>query len=130
MTQTARQPGWDKQAINQIARDLYDGLDGMFEAHGWTTDGRVISQIAPTKVVQTYGSVDSFVRAHEGGVAGNAMLDPKAAILSDPPDVWIKSFYGFSPEDWGFLGYSDPWKVDRFLKESRSKSLDLNNLLI
>lgn len=55
-----RQPGWDKRAINQIASDLYDGLGPMFEAHGWATDGRVISQIAPTKVVQTYGSVEAF----------------------------------------------------------------------
>jgi hypothetical protein len=123
MTQTARQPGWDKQAINQIARDLYDGLDGMFEAHGWTTDGRVISQIAPTKVVQTYGSVDSFVRAHEGGVAGNAMLDPKAAILSDPPDVWITSYYGFTPESWGFLGFTKEWMRERFLRESKPGAL-------
>ena len=75
------------QAVNQIARDLYGGLEGMFERHGWTTDGRVISQIAPTKVVQTYGSVEGFVRAHEHGVDGNPTLDPKAAILSDPPEV-------------------------------------------
>lgn len=118
-----RQPGWDKQAINQIARDLYDGLDGMFEAHGWTTDGRVISQIAPTKVVQTYGSIDAFVKAHEGGVAGNAMLDPKAAILSDPPEVWLTSLYGFTTESWGFLGFTDPKMRTGFLKASKPGAL-------
>lgn len=91
MAREERQPGWDKRAINDIARVEYGGLNGMFEAHGWVTDGRVISQIAPTKVVQTYGSVEAFVKAHEDGMAGNAMLDPKVAILSDPPEVWLTS---------------------------------------
>ena len=67
MTEPNRQPGWDKRAINQLAHDQYGGLDGMFEAHGWNAAGRVISQIAPTKVVETYGSVEGFVKAHEGG---------------------------------------------------------------
>ena len=123
MTQAGRQPGWDKQAINQIASDLYGGLNGMFEAHGWTTDGRVISQIAPTKAVQTYGSVDSFVKAHESGIAGNAMLDPKSAILSDPPEVWLTSLYGFTTESWGFLGFTDPKMRTGFLNGSKPGAL-------
>jgi hypothetical protein len=118
-----RQPGWDKQAINRIANDEYGGLQAMFEAHGWATDGRVISQIAPTKIVGTYGSVEAFERAHEHGVASNAMLDPKAAILSDPPDVWLTSLYGFTPGSWGFLGWSDERMRTSFLKQSRPGAL-------
>lgn len=123
MTQAARQPGWDKQAINQIARDLYDGLNGMFEAHGWITDGRVISQIAPTKVVQTYGSVDSFVKAHADGRDLNPILDIEAAFKSDPPQVFLKSFHGFTPESWGFLGFTEAFARDKFVRESKPGAL-------
>lgn len=123
MTEPNRQPGWDKRAINQIASDLYEGLGPMFEAHGWTTDGRIISQIAPTKVVQTYGSVEAFVRAHEDGREWNAMLDPLAAIKADPPQVFLKSFHGFDPETWGFLGYTDASSREKFVRESKPGAL-------
>lgn len=118
-----RQPGWDKQAINRIACDLYGGLGPMFEAHGWATDGRVISQIAPTKVVQTYGSVEAFERAHQDGREWNAMLDPLAAIKADPPQVFLKSFHGFDPETWGFLGYTDASSRKKFVRESKPGAL-------
>lgn len=118
-----RQPGWDKKAINQIATEEYGGLGGLFEAHSWTSDGRIISQIAPTKVVETYGSVDAFVRAHQHGTEGNALLNPRAAIASEPPDVWLTSYYGFAPEEWGFLGFTlERWRK-RFLRESRPGAL-------
>lgn len=118
-----RSPGWDKREINQIAAQQYGGLSGLFAAHDWTTDGRVISQIAPTKVVETYGSVDGFVKAHANGIAGNAMLSPDAAINADPPDVWLTSYYGFAPEEWGCLGFTvEGWRK-RFLRESRPGAL-------
>lgn len=120
---TSRQPGWDKQAINQIARDEYGGLSQMFEDHGWTTNGRVISQIAPTKVVQAYGSVDSFVKAHTDGRAFNPMIDVGAAFKSDPPQVFIKSFHGFTPENWGFLGFTETFARDKFVRESKPGAL-------
>lgn len=119
MIQLNRQPGWDKRAINQIARDEYGGLDAMFEAHGWTSNGRMISQIAPTKVVQTYGSVDSFVKAHTDGRALNPMLDVEAAFKADPPQVFLKSFHGFTPENWGFLGFTEAFARDKFVRESK-----------
>ncbi|GAA4642367.1 hypothetical protein GCM10023115_05360 [Pontixanthobacter gangjinensis] len=123
MKQESRQPGWDKQAINQIARDEYGGLDAMFEAHGWTTNGRVISQIAPTKVVQTYGSVDSFVKAHADGQALNPILNVEAAFKTDPPQVFLKSFHGFTPENWGFLGFTEAFARDKFVRESKPGAL-------
>lgn len=123
MSKQDRSPGWDKQAINRIASDIYGGLGAMFEAHGWTTDGRVISQIAPTKAVQTYGSVEAFVRAHEDGREGNAMLDPLAAIRAGPPQVFLKSFHGFDPETWGFLGYTEASSREKFVRESKPGAL-------
>lgn len=119
MTDQSRGPGWDKQAVNQIARNEYGGLEAMFDAHGWDTDGRVISQIAPTKVVETYGSVDSFVKAHADGRSLNPMLDVEAAFKSDPPQVFLKSFHGFTPESWGFLGFTENFAREKFVRESK-----------
>ena len=123
MNQGKRQPGWDKQAINQIANDEYGGLDAMFEAHGWTTNGRIISQTAPTKVVQTYGNVEAFVKAHADGQALNPMLDVEAAFKTDPPQVFLKSFHGFTPENWGFLGFTEAFARDKFVRESKPGAL-------
>ncbi|MFN3817378.1 hypothetical protein [Blastomonas sp.] len=123
MIEPTRGPGWDKQAVNRIAKDHYGSLDKMFQAHGWTLDGRVISQIAPTKVVQTYGSIAAFERAHENGLAGNAMLNPVAAIESEPPDVWLTSYYGYDPENWGLLAFTKPEDRDKFLRESKPGAL-------
>lgn len=123
MNDPARAPGWDKQAVNQIARDEYGGLDAMFEAHGWITDGRVISQIAPTKVVETYGSIDSFARAHKDGRALNPLVDIQAAFETDPPQVFLKSFHGFTPEIWGFLGFTEAFARDKFVRESKPGAL-------
>lgn len=123
MTDQDRSPGWDKREVNRIARDLYGGLGSLFDAHGWATDGRVISQIAPTKVVQTYGSVEAFGRAHADGVDHNPMLNPMAAIEGDPPEVWLTSLYGFTTESWGFLGFTDVRMRTAFLNKSKSGAL-------
>lgn len=124
MTSFSRQPGWDKQAVNGIAADQYGGLAEMFAAHGWVkNDNNTYGQVAPSRVTATYGSVDAFVRAHENGRAGNALLDPLAAVNADPPQVFLKSFYGFTPETWGFLGYTDPTMRDWFLRESKPGAL-------
>lgn len=124
MTKFSRQPGWDKQAVNGIARAEYGGLAEMFAAHGWVkNDNNTYGQVAPSRVTVTYGSVAAFVRAHENGRAGNALLDPLAAVDADPPQVFLKSFYGFTPETWGFLGYTDPAMRDWFLRESKPGAL-------
>jgi hypothetical protein len=120
---TDHKPGWDKAAIGKIAKDAYGGYPALFDAHGWSTDGKMTSQIAPTRVVETYGSVEAFVRAHKAGVEGNALLNPSAAIASDPPDVWLKSFYGFAPEEWGCLAFSSANDRSRFLRDSRPGAL-------
>lgn len=120
---TDRKPGWDKAAIGKIAKDTYGGYPALFDAHDWSTDGKFTSQIAPTRVVETYGSVEAFERAHDAGVEGNALLDPKAAFASDPPDVWLKGFYGFAPEEWGCLAFTSADDRRRFLRDSRPGAL-------
>lgn len=46
------------------------------------------------------------------------MMDPLDAIRRDPPNVWLTSFYGFSPGSWGYLGFSTPGQRTGFLKRS------------
>ena len=119
----SRTPGWDKAEVNKIANEQYGGLQQMFAAHGWETGDRIISQVQAQRAVQEYGSVEAFVRAHSDGRGLNPVLDPIAAIRSDPPQVFLKSFHGFTPETWGFLGYSDEFKRDRFVEMSKPGSL-------
>lgn len=123
MTELDRSPGWDRRAIMRIASEQYGNLEGMFVAHGWDSGGRIISQVAPTLVVETYGSVEAFERAHNAGRTGNAILDPWAAIDDDPPNVWLTSFYGFDPDEWGFLGFSDESMRASFLRRSAPGAL-------
>lgn len=123
MSGSARTPGWDKRAVNGIAADQYGGLGAMFSAHGWEKGDLTFGQIAPTRVKDTYGSVEAFVKAHADGRHLNPILDPLAAIRADPPEVFLKSFYGFTPETWGFLGYTASHMRDRFLRESKPGAL-------
>lgn len=109
-----RSPGWDRRAINRIAIEYYDGLEGMFEAHGWDRSGRTFGQIAPTRVVETYGSVESLCLEHPLP----RLLTFQEALEADPPQVWIKSFYGFYPEAWGMLGYTQDYMRESFIKRT------------
>lgn len=51
------------------------------------------------------------------------LIDPVAVIEGDDPDVWLTSFYGFAPRNWGFLGFSDPRMLTRFRRESNPGAL-------
>ena len=119
MRDSDRAPGWDRQAVMRIANEHYGSLDGMFAAHGWNAGDRVTSQIAPSLVVDAYRSVAQFVVDHDART-----LPGLEEVLNDnEPDVWLTSFYGFAPRNWGFLGFTVPWMRDRFLRESRLGSL-------
>lgn len=119
----ARQPGWDAQAIRDVASAQYGGMKELFEAHGWPERGSDMMPAQGRRVLQTYGSTSAFVKAHQDGRELNPILDPMAAIRSDPSQVFLKSFYGFTPETWGFLGYTQPHMRDRFLRESKPGAL-------
>jgi len=123
MKEMKRPPGWDKQAVNRIANEQYGDLEAMFEAHGWVKGNKTFGQIAPTWVVQTYGSVEAFVEAHDNGLEKNALHNPFAAIESDPPNVWLTSFYGFAPRNWGFLGFTTEIMRKSFVRRSKAGAL-------
>ncbi|MBW4331388.1 hypothetical protein KY084_10945 [Stakelama sp. CBK3Z-3] len=118
MTAQDRAPGWDKQAINSIAARDYGGLERMFEAHDWDAGGRLYGQIAPSRVVEIYGSVAAFEAAHPA-----EWPDPVDVIDQDQPDVWLTSYYGFAPESWGLLGFTQEWMRRDFLDNSRPGAL-------
>ena len=42
---------------------------------------------------------------------------PKEQILSDNPNVWITSFWGWSPDGWGCVSFSDKSRVPTVIKE-------------
>ena len=119
MNYEKREPGWDKRAVNGIAKSYYGDLEAMFDAHGWDKGNKTFGQIAPTLVVNTYGSIDKFVQDHPP----LQTMSPRAAILSSPPNVWLTSFYGFTPEDWGMLGFSNNGQRNHFVRETEPGAL-------
>lgn len=119
MSSGKREPGWDKKAVNGIAKSHYGDLEAMFDAHGWDKGDKTVGQIAPTLVVSTYGSIEKFVSEHPP----LQVMSPRAAILSSPPNVWLTSFYGFKPETWGFLGFSNDGQRKRFIRETEPGAL-------
>lgn len=118
MTDANRPPGWDRQAIMAIASRDYGGLPALFAQHGWDPGEKSLSQIVSTLVVGTYGSVESFERAHPA-----ELPDPVQVIESADPDVWLTSYYGFSPDSWGLLGFTKEWMRRDFLANSKPGAL-------
>tara|TARA_R110000868_G_scaffold63841_5_gene192211 strand:+ start:1410 stop:2363 length:954 start_codon:yes stop_codon:yes gene_type:complete len=50
-------------------------------------------------------------------------VSPWEAIKSTPPNVWLTSFYGFSPSAWGFLGFSNDGQRKHFTRETEPGAL-------
>ncbi len=59
-------PGWDAQAISEIASRHYGGFAQMFEKHGWPERGSDMMRKVQTRVKEEYGSIAEFVAKHEG----------------------------------------------------------------
>lgn len=43
-------------------------------------------------------------------------LAPRSNALPGDRDVWLTSFWGFAPNEWGCIGFSDEARRERFLK--------------
>jgi len=50
-------------------------------------------------------------------------LQPDPTKLPDGREVWLTSFWGFDPSQWGCIGFADEAKRTRFLTQSRPGSL-------
>lgn len=48
---------------------------------------------------------------------------PADQILTEPPNVWLTSFYGFAPEIWGFIGWTKAGQRERFIQNSKPGAL-------
>lgn len=112
-------PGGDAQAIQRIASAYYGSYTNMFERHGWPERGDKIMSSVQSHVVETYGSVRAFEEEH----AGTDLMFPMEAIKSDPPNVWLTSFYGFGPRNWGYLGFTQEGRRRSFLRDSSPGAL-------
>lgn len=115
MRNPTRQPGWDATAIRDIADGHYGGFAEMFEAHGWPERGAQMMPAQGKRIAELYGTVANFERAHLNGET-SPFVDPLSVIESADPDVWLTSFYGFSPRNWGFLGFSAQRMLTYFLR--------------
>lgn len=108
------QRGGDAQAIQRIANSYYGSYRNMFELHGWEAPGAKMMTSAPALIVRDYGSIQRFEELHEPG----DFMSPMEAIYNDRPNVWLTSFYGFRPEEWGLLGFTDEGRRRSFLEGS------------
>lgn len=108
-------PGGDAKAIAEVARRRFGGFEAMFEHHGWPERGSDMMRKVQTRVVETYGSVAKFETAYGEG----QLMSPLESIERDPPNVWLTSFDGFGPEEWGFIGFANEAHRARFLRETR-----------
>ncbi len=109
-------PGGDTQAISRIANEYYGSLRNMFEVHGWPERGNQMMPAQQSHVAETYGSIHAFEELHR---RTDNLLFPMEAIYSNPPDVWLTSFYGFKPGEWGFLGFTEETARRSFIERSR-----------
>jgi hypothetical protein len=111
--------GGDAQAIQRIANAYYGSYRNMFELHGWEAPGNKMMTSAPSLIVRDYGSIQRFEELHEAG----ELMSPMEAIYGDPPNVWLTSFYGFRPEEWGLLGFTDEDRRRGFVENSQPGAL-------
>ncbi|KUO66910.1 MAG: hypothetical protein APF80_14245 [Alphaproteobacteria bacterium BRH_c36] len=96
--------GGDAQAISRIATEVYGGFRQMFDAHGWDAPGNKLMTAAPALIVNQYGSIRGFEAAHQKpsrfeGYSASDVWDRGYSVL-------FTSFWGWSPETWGTVGWS------------------------
>lgn len=60
-----RAPGWDRKAVHEIADHVYGSLEQMFNYHEWPERGSEMPRKVMTKVKETYGSIEAFVKKHK-----------------------------------------------------------------
>ncbi|MGG7536159.1 hypothetical protein [Rhizobium sp. 12,4] len=113
-------PGGDAQAIARVASNYYGSYRNMFEVHGWPERGNQMMIAQQSHVVRDYGSVRVFEELHR---RPTDLMFPMGAIYADPPNVWLTSFYGFGPWNWGFLGFTQENARRSFIESSAPGAL-------
>jgi hypothetical protein len=114
-----RSPGWDTRAIKAIADEYYGGYAGLNESLGWTGRGNQLMPGTNGRVKNAYGSIEQFIALHPVP----KLIDPLTAVNAQQPNVWLKSFYGFSPRNWGFVGFANESNRQSFIRRSKPGAL-------
>ncbi|WP_289036644.1 hypothetical protein [uncultured Roseibium sp.] len=96
-------PGGDAQVISEIAKKHFGDFAKMFERHGWPERGSEMMRKVQARVVETYGNVRAF-EAHFRSIE-RFSKDAKS-IWTDDTSVLFTSFWGWTPETWGTVGWS------------------------
>lgn len=102
-------PGGDQAAIARIAGQVFGNYEALFSAHGWPWPGTQAMNQAATRIKERYGSIAAFERQYDMGQFG----DP----FQGDPQVWITSYWGWAPETWGCVGFTEKGRRETFLKE-------------
>lgn len=108
MTGDTYTPGGDAKAIATVANRFFDGYAAMFEHHGWPERGADMMRKVQTRVVETYGSVRAFEDQFSEKASSQAQI-AAPDCWTDQTSVLLTSYWGWSPEDWGTVG----WSLDR-----------------
>jgi hypothetical protein len=95
--------GGDATAISEIARDQFGNFTVMFEYHGWPERGQEMMRKVQTRVVETYGSVRAF---EEYFRRIDQSRRDSADFWTDDTSVLFTSFWGWTPDTWGTVGWS------------------------
>ena len=104
--------GWDAKAISRIAKEHYNGLEGLFKAHRWSERGAAMMPAQQSRVVQAYGDIASFMVAHHPAMK----LTPEE-LLDGRFSIMLTSFWGWSPETWGTVGFTNETRRNSVIAE-------------
>jgi hypothetical protein len=55
------------------------------------------------------------------------LMSPMEAVLSDTSQVWLTSYFGFTPADWGFFSFTDKGRRDTVVEQNLSKSVPVSS---
>tara|TARA_R110002049_G_scaffold259498_1_gene435358 strand:- start:26641 stop:27807 length:1167 start_codon:yes stop_codon:yes gene_type:complete len=107
-----REQGWDAKAIARIAKEHYGSLGEMFKAHGWPERGQRLMPAQQRRIAEHYGSVKGFEAAHHPALnlTPEEMLDGRFSVM-------LTSFWGWSPESWGTVGFTSPARRNTVVSE-------------
>lgn len=120
MNGQSRHPGWDAQAISDVVARHYNGhLSELFAAHGWPERGAAMLPAQGKRIASIYGDIQAFVESHENGQDGNFVLNPLAVLEAHKPQVFLTAYWGFTPEDWPCLTFTDEGRLRTLQAESQ-----------